>query len=82
MQSTNQDRKPRRFRLSPPVWVLAVSAIFGLVVGRFGHSLSTLGTVLLGALFGLTIAIFWMIPAMRRLRRRYETDPLRAKRQT
>ncbi len=68
--------------MSPPVWVVVICAIFGLLVGRFGERLSTVSALLLAALLWLVIAVFWMIPSLRRLRRRYETDPLRTKRQT
>jgi membrane protein YdbS with pleckstrin-like domain len=62
--------------------VIFAGAIFGLVIGGFWDRLSTVYIVLLGVVFVLLIAVFWMIPSLRRLRHRYETDPLRAKRQT
>jgi O-antigen ligase len=82
MKPPTDDRSRRKIRMSPPVWVVVTCAIFGLLVGSFGERLGTAGALVLGALLGLVIALFWMIPSIRRLRRRYETDPLRAKRQT
>jgi L-asparagine transporter-like permease len=82
MEPTSHDTSPRRMRMSTPVWVVVASAIFGLLVAMFSDSLSTASVLLLGSLFGLVIALFWMMPALRRPRRRYETDPLRRKRQT